>query len=284
MKKSIFYLVIILFPFICKGESDIDNYYRRMIKDIRPLFQNNTIPLDSLSHSNSISENYDNLHDLSKITDQIFFIYLSKSLMGRKIKRVSVKDPRYVAMGGYRDVRILTSKELNSIEKWWNDNSIYLSTDFLEDAVTSRNALPYMASTKSLKKRLDFRRKMLKEFSHDTINSKLNNDDKNAIKFGLRSLQEAFYQNHVQPSTIVEAVVPDMQGQVFVYIIKKLMTGEEYQSNTPITREEYEELKDWWFINGKNVSQDQYSDILFETVENVNDLTRYIYDDEELPE
>lgn len=286
MNKTILYLVIIIFPFICKGESDIDNYYQRMIKDIRPLFQeNDTIPYDSLSSYNSIEANYKSLQNLSNVKDQFFFIYLSKGLMGSKIKKISVKDPKYIGMGGYRSVRILTTNELDSIEKWWNDNSSYLSTDFLEDAIISRNALPYRERIRSIKNRLEFRRKMLKDFSTDTINSKPMNDDRAEIKFGLRSLQEAFNQCHnSSPHYIVEAIVPDMQGQVFVYIIKRLMSGEKYKSSTPITREEYEELKDWWFINGKNVSHDQYFNICFETFDDVSDITRYVYDDSDLPD
>lgn len=266
MKKTIFYLIIILFPFICKGESDIEYYAKRMINDIRPLFQeNDTIFIDTLKGFDDLrdrkGQNYNNLHVLTKLKDQYFFIFLSKSLMGSKDNCIEVKDPA-VWCTGIRKVGILTSQEVDSIEKWWNDNSIYLSTDFLEDAVFSRQALPYMARTRSIKNRLDFRRKMLQEVNPESrgMESKNELETNEFLKDGLQILQETFNQLYNTPfyGSIVESVVPCIWGQTFIYISRGLMSGENYELNTPVTREEFDEMKDWWFLNGHNIDKNKY--------------------------
>lgn len=294
MKKTIFYLIIILFPFICKGESDIEYYAKRMINDIRPLFQeNDTIFIDTLKGFDDLrdrkGQNYNNLHVLTKLKDQYFFIFLSKSLMGSKDNCIEVKDPA-VWCTGIRKVGILTSQEVDSIEKWWNNNSIYLSPDFLEDAVFSRQALPSMTRTRSIKNRLDFRRKMLQEVNPESrgMESKNELETNEFLKDGLQILQETFNQLYNTPfyGSIVESVVPCIWGQTFIYISRGLMSGENYELNTPVTREEFDEMKDWWFLNGHNIDKNKYLYLYIDAIGDIQGMGMYyqMYYDADLPD
>ncbi len=289
MTRTLFYLVIILFPFICKGESNIDNYYQRMIKDIRPLFQGkDTIPLNSIKGYKGdwktfVDKNYKNLHNLSNAKNQYFFIYLSKSLMGIKDQRVNIPDSRYPV--GFREEKILTAQEFDKIEKWWNENAIYLTTDFLEDAFFSRNVLPYIARTKSIKKRLDYRRKMLKENGSDSCQMEMYAflEKNRELKDGLISLQKTFNQffEYLNDEYIIETVVPTFIGQVFIYKMKAIMFGETYEPNTPVTREEFDEIKDWLFLNAKSVRNSQFPTHSFTVGLLILDKEYY---DDELPD
>ena len=48
---------------------------------------------------------------------------------------------------------------------------------------------------------------------------------------------------------IIESIIPrDFQSN-YVYTLKRLMTGERYDVLTPVSREEFEDMRDWWFIN-----------------------------------
>lgn len=277
-------ITMMCLPLVSKGDAEIESYYKRMVKELRPMFaQRDTVFMDAFKgfddHS-TLDRNRENLNQLDEIKDEYFFIFLSKSLMGRKERIVTYKDPRVWCIQT-ADRQIMTSQDLDSIESWWDRNHAVLSTDFLEDAVFSRMILPCMTRTRSIKSRLDVRRA---GFRPDSLTDSSLLSKKDVLVDGLKSLQRTFNPYVAPLRTIIESAIPNSQGQSFVYITKGLMSGERYKSNTPVTREEFDEMKDWWFLNGKNVTDAQYYELWSELSDDILSLENVWYYDKDLPD
>ncbi len=59
------------------------------------------------------------------------------------------------------------------------------------------------------------------------------------------------------------------------------MFGETYEPNTPVTREEFDEIKDWLFLNAKSVRNSQFPTHSFTVGLLILDKEYY---DDELPD
>lgn len=87
-----------------------------------------------------------------------------------------------------------------------------------------------------------------KQFSTIKTNNYLQNPKHRELFKTLLRTQEYIHLIFTD-NIIIESIIPrDFQSN-YVYTLKRLMTGERYDVLTPVSREEFEDMRDWWFIN-----------------------------------
>ncbi len=76
-------------------------------------------------------------------------------------------------------------------------------------------------------------------------------------------LQDLFNSDEGRYSS-VDAVIPRGTGARYVYITRKLMDRDEYDFESAITRKEFEDMMDWWFVNGCNIDLSEIERLNYE--------------------
>lgn len=168
-----------------------------------------------------------------------------------------------------------TQNDVETISQWWDKNDIAIDSDFMADILWYKRTLsrfefmltPYENYGIKLRERLNdriiYRQSKTILCNDDNINidsASSWNNDRELLKIQQKRIQEIFNNDN----TFIESIIPFQEMKFYVYISKKLMTGEVYDMLTPISRKEFEDMEDWWFVNGCDVSDSIIKEILNE--------------------
>ena len=166
--------------------------------------------------------------------------------------------------------------DIERISKWWDKNYHIITPEFAEDIIWYKNTLNRLEFFlnddewdklhQRLLSRIQFREK--KElFCGEVVDMDKNYFDKSDINSQQKILQEIFNSD----KALINSIVPYIDTKFYVFISKKLMSANEYKILTPVSRYEFEDMMDWWFVNGCAVSDsiirstiDEYNEWLYD--------------------
>lgn len=156
-----------------------------------------------------------------------------------------------------------TRNDIDTISKWWDENEALISPDFMQDLLyyyrllSSWDFLTMHSEQQAdsirlrLQERLAYRKTKHKFCETDYMippeGKVLQSTNLELIMFQ-NKLQHIFNQKDEYNSTI-ESVIPRGYLRMYIYITKKLMNNEQWDFTSPITRKEFEDMMDWWFVN-----------------------------------
>lgn len=252
--RGTIYFFVFLFYLTSNAQSFYHDYYNNMISSLRATLMDrdtlwlNEIKPDTLAFP-ALNEAFKQDHIekciSGKSDDVLYFYDISMTLVDRL----------------YYDRKVCTKNEIDSIESWWKRNEMVITPDFLRDilwtihTVYDYGSLDWVYYLKPKRQdeamqrifdRIKYRQK--KQYSPTETNSYLLRPNDRELFEALLSSQEEIHRiftDHI----IVESIIPRYFHANYVYTLKKLMTGERYDTLTPVSRREFEDMRDWWFIN-----------------------------------
>lgn len=150
---------------------------------------------------------------------------------------------------------------LDSIAAWWDRNESVISPDFMKDIMWTftyvYQGYEFMlcsdmqaSSSKRLNQRVAARHEKPSRDIAPLYNKLFpaSNDWKETLLKAQAQLHTLF-----TGSTIIESIIPTALQSIYVYVTRRLMSGDEYEPFTPVTRKDFEDMRDWWFVNSRMV-------------------------------
>ncbi|MDE6485722.1 MAG: hypothetical protein K2L14_10070 [Duncaniella sp.] len=263
-------LFLIIFNLIASAQSIYHDYQSKMIDKLKTLLENNdsliwnSLPIASYT-SDTLPKNLYNreleleIHEkciTGESEDVRYFLGISSMLTS------SIEA----------HLHVFTKNDIDSIESWWKSNEGVVTPDFLKDILWTYGKifLDYGFYHKgdfrdSAIHRITERIKNRHKTPYRDIKPIYNSifPKSNSIKQNIFAIQENIHRYFIDDA-IIESIIPTGTQTEYVYLTKKLMSGEEYQNFTPVSRKEFEDMRDWWFVNSEMVDNSMIPKILTE--------------------
>ena len=260
MRVTIFFLSI-LFYLTSEAQSFYHEYYYNMISTLRTtLMDRDTLWLKELPKSSYVDS--DTIFSCYRWYQKPLNLDLIENCVSGKSDdaRLFYEFSMTLIDSLFYDRKICTKNEIDSIESWWKRNEMVITPDFLRDILwTMGTVFNYLdgwefyfksehqdSAIQRIFDRIANRQK--KKFSTTKTNSYLLNPKHKEWFEYLLSIQDSI-QHVFTDHIIIESIIPRNYHSTYVYTLKKLMTGESYNPLTPVSRNEFEDMRDWWFIN-----------------------------------
>ncbi len=264
---SRFFILVIIFTlynnsFAC---SIYHSYEQEMIHTLTELLgDRNSVPIrelltdKDLDAQKSIIDDSINGKNMGIFNDAIIFLKISNLL-----------NPLSQWPESY------TRNDVETMSQWWERNDIAIDSDFLADVLWYDKTLSrfefmlpvFEKYGNKLRERLNDRiinrhsKLIFCDDENDTIEDvSTTNNLKEFLNIQQKKLQELFNNDNMY----IESIIPFQEMKFYVYISKKLMYNEEYNMSTPVSRKEFEDMEDWWFVNSCEVSDSTIHNIFNE--------------------